>query len=998
MGRCVGGSWVQRKATAGLLLACLAVPLLAVFGPVLFQDRQFAFQDAGHYYYPLLERVQQEWDAGRWPLWAPEASAGTPLLGNPTAAVLYPGKVVFFLLPYPWAFRVYAIGHVAFAFVAMWALLRGWEVSVTGSLLGALAYAFGVPVLSQTSNMIFLVGAAWAPLGFLAADRWIRCRRQLAIPGLALVLAMQVLGGDPEAAYVTIACAAGFAAVLAASRLPLPIGRLLRRAGGVLVATYLGLLGLSWWSARAIHDASVAALGMGTPPPWRPPTEALVVAAWATVATFVAWRTWVRPREGGGGTSAAPGFATMVGGLIVASALGLAVAGAQLLPVLEYSRMSFRAAAAEGFHDFYPYSAHPLQFLDALWPNVYGTLEGGYRSWLNALPPKRDSRLWMPSVYLGGLTLVLASAGAGVRGGPPWRAWLSVVAVASLLAALGYYTSPLLWARCVPGWDSVLGPIEPPFSWQVRTDGHLRDGDGGAYWFLASVLPGFRSFRYPPKFLVFWALAVAGLAGAGWDRLAAGRTRRAGVIAGCLLASSLIALAASWLGDGPLRAWFDRLGEALRLSDEPLDVARAVADLRAAIVHGALVAAFASALAVLAARRPGPAGVVAVVGLTLDLVLANAYHVVTVPQSAFEGTPRALEVIEKAEQANPSPGPYRVQRVGRWWPERWAETAAGRRFEEITRWERDTLRPNYGLPLNVETTFYFDTIEPMDYGLFFLPWAIKPDQATVLTHNLKPGQKVWYYPRRGFDLWNTRYFIVPGRLVWDSQVRGYASVIPRSTFLYPRPGSFDGPDGAARRARWMANDDFRVLRNEAAFPRAWIVHRAYLLPKARGLRGADRLELNVKILHQGDEFWNVPGLPVRDPRGVAWVETDRPGEVDRFLSRAEPDPSETVTVTATRQDPRRVDLTAVLNSPGLVVVSDMYYPGWYVTVDGHPAEILRTNRAMRGVALPAGTHRVVFRYDPPSFRIGIALSLLGLTALAALVVRALRAPSRHPDP
>ena len=130
---------MRRVARLGLATLCLAAPLLVVFGRVLFQDHQFTFQDAGHYYYPLLQRVQQEWDAGRWPLWAPEASAGTPLLGNPTAAVLYPGKVVFFLLPYPWAMRVYVIGHVALAYGAMWAMLRGWQVSPTGSTLGALA-------------------------------------------------------------------------------------------------------------------------------------------------------------------------------------------------------------------------------------------------------------------------------------------------------------------------------------------------------------------------------------------------------------------------------------------------------------------------------------------------------------------------------------------------------------------------------------------------------------------------------------------------------------------------------------------------------------------------------------------------------------------------------------------------------------------------------------------------------------------------------------------
>jgi hypothetical protein len=977
---------VRRMATYGLALACLAVPLLAVFGRVLFQDRQFAFQDAGHYYYPLLLRVQQEWEAGRWPLWAPEASAGTPLLGNPTAAVLYPGKLVFFLLPFPWAVRVYVIGHVALGFGAMGALLRGWRVSATGSVLGALAYAFGVPVLSQTSNMIFLVGAAWAPLGFLAADRWVRCRRRVALPGLALVLALQVLGGDPEAAYVTLACAAGYAAGLAAARPSSAVGCWLRRVGMGLIVGSLGLLGLSWWSARAIHLMEVGA--PGRPPPWTPPKEALIVAAWGVGAAVVARRAR-RGRD-------ARGLAAMIGGLIGAAALALAVTGVQLLPILEYTGMSFRAAESQGFHDIYPYSAHPLQFLDAIWPNVFGTLEGGYRSWLNALPPKPDSRLWMPSVYLGGLTVVLATVAAGFRGGPPWRVWLSVVAVVSSLAALGYYGSPLLWGRCVLGGDSALGPIEPAFTWKIRTDGYLRDGDGSVYWLLAAALPGFRSFRYPPKLLVFWALAVSALAGVGWDRLVTGRTRRAQAVAGCLLAACLIALAASWLGAGPLRAWFEGLAKTLRSSDEPLDVARALADIRAALGHGAVVAAFSLGLAGLAARRPALAGVIAVGGLALDLCLANAYHVVTVPQSAFEGTPRALEVIREAEREKPAPGPFRVQRVGRWWPRRWSASGSPRRFEEIARWERHSLRPHYGLPLGVRSTFYFDTIEPLDYGLFFLPWALDPDPATVRAHALGPGQKVWYYPRRGFDLWNTRYFIVPARLAWDSPSRGYAAFIPRSTFIYPAPGSFDGPDGPARRAQWEATDDFRVLRNEAAFPRAWVVHRAHLIPRVRGLSVSDRGKLMQHLLYQDDEFWHLPGIAVRDPHSVAWVETDRPKDVAHFLSQAEPDPSEAATLT--RDEPQRVELTAVLRSPGLVVISDMDYPGWNLTVDGRPAEILRTNRAMRGVILPAGEHSLVFRYDPLSFRLGIALSLIGLAALAALLAWALREPPRPPEP
>jgi hypothetical protein len=241
---------VRGRILSGLALAWLIVPLLAVFARVLFWGEQFAFQDAGHYYYPLLRRVQHEWEAGRWPLWAPEASAGTPLLGNPTAAVLYPGKLVFFILPHPWAMRLYVVGHVALAFGALWVLMRGWGVSAVGSTLGALAYAFGVPVLSQTSNVIFLVGAAWAPLGLLAADRWVRCGRRSAVPALAIVPTLQLLGGDPEAAYVTLISAAGYAVGLAVARRPSPrpVGRRLLGITAGLIAAYLALLGLSWWS------------------------------------------------------------------------------------------------------------------------------------------------------------------------------------------------------------------------------------------------------------------------------------------------------------------------------------------------------------------------------------------------------------------------------------------------------------------------------------------------------------------------------------------------------------------------------------------------------------------------------------------------------------------------------------------------------------------------------------------------------------------------------
>ena len=191
---------------------------LTCYAPALFRDQQFAYRDASEYYYWLNKRVQAAWDAGRWPLWEPEENAGMPLLGNPTAAVLYPGKVVFAVLPYAWAARAYILAHSALAFLSMLILMRSWGTSWIGSALSALAYAFGGPILFQYSNVIYLIGAAWLPLGVHAVDRWVRLGRRWGLAELAIVLSMQILGGEPQAAYLLGVASIGYAAGLAWSR------------------------------------------------------------------------------------------------------------------------------------------------------------------------------------------------------------------------------------------------------------------------------------------------------------------------------------------------------------------------------------------------------------------------------------------------------------------------------------------------------------------------------------------------------------------------------------------------------------------------------------------------------------------------------------------------------------------------------------------------------------------------------------------------------------
>ncbi len=283
------------KAGLGMVvLLCFASLFLLCYSPALFEGRQFGFRDAGHYYYPLHQRVQEEWSQGRWPLWEPEENAGTPLLGNPTAAVLYPGKLVFAVLPFAWGARIYIVMHTVLAFVGMLVLLRSFGTSVSGSGLAALGYAFGAPILFQYCNVIYLVGAAWMPLGMYAIDRWVRLGRRWGLCELALVLAMQILGGDPQAAYLLglsgAAYALGLAWALARSNAARQVTSRTPRASAVsgnFVRIFVVFATILLWAAVTVGLGILLPRlrqrqpGLPAPPLWWMP--------WMPVGVGVAW-------------------------------------------------------------------------------------------------------------------------------------------------------------------------------------------------------------------------------------------------------------------------------------------------------------------------------------------------------------------------------------------------------------------------------------------------------------------------------------------------------------------------------------------------------------------------------------------------------------------------------------------------------------------------------------------------------------------------------------
>lgn len=76
--------------------------------------------------------------------------------------------------------------------------------------------------------------------------------------------------------------------------------------------------------------------------------------------------------------------------------------------------------------------------------------------------------------------------------------------------------------------------------------------------------------------------------------------------------------------------------------------------------------------------------------------------------------------------------------------------------------------------------------------------------------------------------------------------------------------------------------------------------------------------------------------------------------------------------------PNMVTLRTDAIGDTILFLSDAYYPGWKAFIDETEVKIYRANYAFRGVAVPKGAHHIEFRFEPMSWKLGIAGSLTGI--------------------
>jgi hypothetical protein len=148
-------------------------------------------------------------------------------------------------------------------------------------------------------------------------------------------------------------------------------------------------------------------------------------------------------------------------------------------------------------------------------------------------------------------------------------------------------------------------------------------------------------------------------------------------------------------------------------------------------------------------------------------------------------------------------------------------------------------------------------------------------------------------------------------------------------------------------------DGVRIYRNGDALPRAYVVSQARVI--------SDDEELLTELLSQ-----------TFDPRRIVLL---RPALGQGPTSYPPILYPLSLIPLSPEYSPNAVKIEVSLDRDGHLVLSDTYYPGWRAYVDGEEKEILRANYAFRAVPLESGQHTVLFKYEPPSFKVGLAISL-----------------------
>lgn len=180
------------------------------------------------------------------------------------------------------------------------------------------------------------------------------------------------------------------------------------------------------------------------------------------------------------------------------------------------------------------------------------------------------------------------------------------------------------------------------------------------------------------------------------------------------------------------------------------------------------------------------------------------------------------------------------------------------------------------------------------------------------------------------------------------------------------------PMGSAEQSFDLLNVRYKTVFNEQTGQQEFVEHPTRM-PRAF-------LVYRIQVARNDEELLALLKSPAFNHRTAAILE-EEPAEP---LEAPAGEPVWDARIVSYRNNAITVDVQT--SHDGLLVLSEIYYPGWNAYVDGVATEILRTNYNLRGLLVKAGRHTIDVRFEPASFTTGAWISAVTMLLCATGIV------------
>ncbi|MBA3066373.1 hypothetical protein FP828_07775, partial [bacterium] len=141
--------------------------VILFFSGIVFSSLTFFMRDTLIQFFPWNFFKSACLSKGIIPFWNPFSHCGMPFAASMQPAVYYPPNIIFYVLNFVTAYKIYIVFHIFIAFISMFLLMRETGLDDEASFLSGMIFAFNGYILTKIEFLSVLGTSVWLPAAFL---------------------------------------------------------------------------------------------------------------------------------------------------------------------------------------------------------------------------------------------------------------------------------------------------------------------------------------------------------------------------------------------------------------------------------------------------------------------------------------------------------------------------------------------------------------------------------------------------------------------------------------------------------------------------------------------------------------------------------------------------------------------------------------------------------------------------------------------------------------